>query len=69
MNRIHMTFFSGKKLQKNLGLKKKIILGTGEMAQWLRALTVLPKVLSSNPSNHMVAHSHLYSYTVLIDIK
>jgi hypothetical protein len=30
----------------------------GEMAQWVRALTVLPKVLSSNPSNHMVAHNH-----------
>ena len=29
-----------------------------EMAQRLRALTVLLKVLSSNPSNHMVAHSH-----------
>jgi hypothetical protein len=31
----------------------------GEMAQRLRALTALPKVLSSNPSNHMVAHNHL----------
>jgi hypothetical protein len=30
-----------------------------EMAQWLRALTVLPKVLSPIPSNHMVAHDHL----------
>jgi hypothetical protein len=30
------------------------------MAQWLRALTALPEVLSSNPNNHMVAHSHLY---------
>jgi hypothetical protein len=30
----------------------------GEMAQWLKTLTVLPKVLSSNPSNHMVAHNH-----------
>jgi hypothetical protein len=30
----------------------------GEMAQRVRALTVLPKVLSSNPSNHMVAHNH-----------
>ena len=30
----------------------------GEMAQWLRALTPVPKVLSSNPSNHMVAHNH-----------
>jgi hypothetical protein len=29
------------------------------MAQWLRALTALPKILSSNPSNHMVAHNHL----------
>jgi len=32
----------------------------GEMAQRLRALTALPEVLSSNPSNHMVAHNHLY---------
>jgi hypothetical protein len=31
----------------------------GEIAQWLRALTALPEVLSSNPSNHMVAHNHL----------
>jgi hypothetical protein len=31
----------------------------GEMAQWVRALIALPKVLSSNPSNHMVAHNHL----------
>jgi hypothetical protein len=30
----------------------------GEMAQWLRALTALLTVLSSNPSNHMVAHDH-----------
>jgi hypothetical protein len=29
------------------------------MAQWLRALTVLPEVLSSVPSNHMVLHNHL----------
>jgi hypothetical protein len=39
------------------------------MAQWLRAPTALPKVLSSNPNNHMVAHNHLYSYSVLIYIK
>jgi hypothetical protein len=31
----------------------------GEMAQWLRTLTAIPKVLSSIPSNHMVAHNHL----------
>jgi hypothetical protein len=30
----------------------------GEMTQQVRALTALPKVLSSNPSNHMVAHNH-----------
>jgi hypothetical protein len=39
------------------------------MAQQLRALTALLKVLSSSPSNHMVAHNHLYSYSVLIYIK
>jgi hypothetical protein len=33
-------------------------LWAGEMTQRLRALTVL-KVLSSIPSNHMVAHNHL----------
>jgi len=33
--------------------------GAAEMAQWLRALTALPEVLSSIPSNHMVAHNHL----------
>jgi hypothetical protein len=31
----------------------------GEMAQRLRAPTALPEVLSSIPSNHMVAHNHL----------
>jgi hypothetical protein len=25
---------------------------------WVIAQTALPKVLSSNPSNHMVAHNH-----------
>jgi hypothetical protein len=33
--------------------------GVGEMAQRLRALTALPEVLSSIPSNHMVAHNLL----------
>jgi hypothetical protein len=33
--------------------------GAGEMAQWLRALTILPEVLSSIPSNHMMAYHHL----------
>jgi hypothetical protein len=31
----------------------------GEMAQGSRALTALPEILSSIPSNHMVAHNHL----------
>ena len=29
------------------------------MAQWLRSLTALPEVLSSVPSNRMMAHNHL----------
>jgi len=29
------------------------------MAQWLRVLTALLQVLSSNPTNYMVAHNHL----------
>ena len=37
----------------------KVEMGAGEMAQQLRALAVLPEVLSSIPSNHMVAHNHL----------
>jgi hypothetical protein len=36
-----------------------INIGVGEMAQWLRALTALPEILSSDPINHMVAHNHL----------
>jgi hypothetical protein len=38
---------------------KIILFWAGEMAQRLRALTALPKVLSSIPSNQMVAHNHL----------
>jgi hypothetical protein len=43
-------------LQLNLDIKKER--GIGEMAQGLRVLTALLKVLSSNPSNHMVAHNY-----------
>jgi hypothetical protein len=32
---------------------------TGEVAQWLRAPTALPEVLSSIPNNHMVANNPL----------
>lgn len=37
----------------------KIIIGVGEMAQQLRALTALTEVLSLIPSNGTVAHNHL----------
>jgi hypothetical protein len=37
---------------------KTVFAGAGEMAQGLRAPAALPKVLSSNPSKHMVAHNH-----------
>jgi large subunit ribosomal protein L17e len=43
--------------KKNIS-QKKLRKWAGEMALWVRALTALPKVLSSNPSNHMVAHNH-----------
>jgi hypothetical protein len=33
--------------------------GAREMSQRLRALIALPEVLSSIPSNHMMAHNHL----------
>jgi hypothetical protein len=36
------------------------IKGAGELAQWLRALTALPEVMSLVPSNHIAAHNHLY---------
>ena len=32
--------------------------GAGEIVQRVRAPTALPKVQSSNTSNHMVAHNH-----------
>jgi hypothetical protein len=44
--------------REDVGIKG-VIAGAGEMAQWLRGLTVLLEVLSSIPSNHMVAHNHL----------
>jgi hypothetical protein len=47
-------------IKKKITVTNKTKIWTGEMAQWLKALTALPKVLSSNPSNHMVAHNHLW---------
>jgi hypothetical protein len=48
--------------EKHLNIKDRNYLkvGADKMAQWARALTTLLKVLSSNPSSHMVAHNHLY---------
>jgi hypothetical protein len=37
----------------------KIHVQAGKMVPQLRALTALPEVLSSLPSNHMVAYNHL----------
>jgi hypothetical protein len=45
------------KKRKEKKRKEKKRKGAGEMAQGVRTLTALPKVLSSNPSN-MVAHNH-----------
>jgi hypothetical protein len=45
-----------KKQKKN---KTKTTTVAGKMAQESRALAVLPEVLSSIPSNHVVAHNHL----------
>jgi hypothetical protein len=45
---------------KNMYLyRSRVLRGAGEMAQWLRALTLLPEFLSSISSNHMVVHNHL----------
>jgi hypothetical protein len=48
--------YTEKPCLKKLKKKKK---WTGKMAHWLGTLTALPEVLSSIPSNHMVAHNHL----------
>jgi hypothetical protein len=53
------TFKSHFLTHKKKSLPKILLKGAGEMAQWLRTLTALPEVLSSIPSNHMVAHNHL----------
>ena len=42
-----------------LGSLRNLDKRAGEMAQPLRALTALLEVLSSIPTNHMVAHNHL----------
>ena len=44
---------------KPVHIYKECRQGPGELSQWLRALTALSEVLSSIPSNHVVAHNHL----------
>jgi hypothetical protein len=58
---LHRETLSQKQKQTNKQTNKQQIhsIGAGEMAQRLRALAVPPKVLSSIPSNHMVAHNLL----------
>jgi hypothetical protein len=34
-------------------------LGASKMAQWLKALSILPEDLGSIPNPHMMAHNHL----------
>jgi hypothetical protein len=43
--------------KSQISIKKNKCTKAGEMAQWLRVLTALPELLSSNPSNHMVAQT------------
>jgi hypothetical protein len=61
-NSLHKETLSRKTKKPQIN-NKKIRLG------WRDGSAALPKVLSSNPSNHMVAHNHQYSYSVLIYIK
>jgi hypothetical protein len=51
-------FIIGRELFFFFSCIKKVYMQAGEMTQWLRALIIVPKVPSSNPSNHMVAHNH-----------
>jgi len=54
-----LAYLSNLRTQEYGSPLSRVILEAGEMAQQLRALTALPEVLSSIPSNHMVAHNHL----------
>jgi hypothetical protein len=50
---------AGKRRKTTYLMSTNLIYRAGEMAQRLKALSAVPEVLSSNPSNHMVAHNHL----------
>jgi hypothetical protein len=53
-----VSFRTARELHSETLSQKNKQMGAGGMAQRLRAPTALLKVLSSNPSNHMVAHNH-----------
>ena len=38
---------------------RTVLWGLERWLKWLRAVAALPEVLSSIPSNHLVAHNHL----------
>jgi hypothetical protein len=54
----HKTLINGHESEPTYACAK-VTSQAGEVAQRLRALPALPEVLSSNPSNHTVAHNHL----------
>lgn len=47
-------------------MKKKLEIGAGTMAQWLRTLAVFPKDPGSTPSTHMVAYNYLWLQSQVI---
>jgi hypothetical protein len=73
VNQTHLNYPKKKKKKKRRRKERKREKErkkrAGDITQWLRALTALPKVLSSYPSNHMVAHNHQYNYSVILCIK
>jgi hypothetical protein len=61
-------YFLAVDCSKNFGFFKNPVMEAGEVALWLRALTALPEVLSSIPSNHMVAHNGI-QWPLLVCLK
>jgi hypothetical protein len=49
----------GRTLELRIVFKVFLILGLGEMAQWLKALTALLENRGSIPSTHMAVHTRL----------
>ena len=49
---------AGRQVANKYFVGKALATWVGEMAQRLRALTAILKAVSSNPSNHIMAHNH-----------